>query len=506
MASKSNKRTTRFAFVINGKIDRVELTRMIIKFNDEQEKLEQHKKAANPSTRFCPLAIGRLHYLEVEANDNTQFLAYTKSRQQFEFTKWYDFLHNVFAITETMKDQDKFEQIKDFSLRLKRVKCIDFEGGVGCKRGGGDESDDAFTPLKKIVLGESLPAVRVGDTMMKQTTLMAVPDSNGAKQCDPSDGVDAQLTEAETVARFFQAPDERYIKSSLLAYLSGAGRIPAFKTPPAIAAATPGDNKHLNYKEARKSLNTTPSAMKLIHIMFPPFFKKSTGREFLLGKLSAEHVDCLLGLERLLSPGSWQGIYTLYMTVDSQELNYDVPSPGLDGGVVKKACFTELWRRALKLEDALAKFAVYFSDIIGKTPLAALNVVSRQTIGNVVAFLSAGPGLYVEEGCFWKKRLPDFLQKLTGCAADPAVLEILEWLGANRGGAFTALYPKAHELDALIPVMAYVFNIRDSLGNLKDLKTAMRVVEGVKEEVKSRVQLYAACTLPLMLYGAKTTW
>jgi hypothetical protein len=85
-------------------------------------------------------------------------------------------------------------------------------------------------------------------------------------------------------------------------------------------------------------------------------------------------------------------------------------------------------------------------------------------------------------------------------------LEILEWLGANRGGAFTALYPKAHELDALIPVMAYVFNIRDSLGNLKDLKTAMRVVEGVKEEVKSRVQLYAACTLPLMLYGAKTTW
>ena len=43
-----------------------------------------------------------------------------------------DFLHKVFKISETMKDNDKFGQIKDFSARLKRAKCINLGGGVGC--------------------------------------------------------------------------------------------------------------------------------------------------------------------------------------------------------------------------------------------------------------------------------------------------------------------------------------------------------------------------------------
>jgi len=505
MASTSTKpRTTRFSFEYCDRFDENEVKEVIESFNCDQEKSAKQKKAANPSSRFSPLTIGRLYYNSV-AESKTKLLAYTKTGQQFEFTKWNDFVHKVFDISETMKDSDKFAQIKDFSACLKRAKFINFDGGAGCKRGVDDGSDDMQTPTKKIVLGDSYPAVRVGDGMMKQTKLVAVFDHAGTKECDSSDGSGAQAKEADNTARFFQMLDEKEIKKMLHDFLIGTGKTPVFKPLPALVEPAPGGSMYQKYKDERRAFNTMPSAMKLIQMMFPPFFKTSKGRDCFLGKLSSQHLESLMGLERLILPSSWQGIYTLYMTVDSQELTYDIPMPESESVVMKKACFTEVWRRALNLEGALAKLAVYFSDIIGKTQPAALNVVSRQTIGNVVAFLSAGPGLYVEEGCFWKKRQLDFLQKLSGFAADPVVLETLKWLDENRGDAFTALYPKAHELDVLIPVMAYIFNIRKSLGDLNNEETVVKVVEGLREEIKSKIQLYVACMLRTVLYGARCT-
>jgi hypothetical protein len=53
--------------------------------------------------------------------------------------------------------------------------------------------------------------------------------------------------------------------------------------------------------------------------------------------------------------------------------------------------------------------------------------------------------------------------------------------------------------------MAYIFNIRKSLGDLNNEETVVKVVEGLREEIKSKIQLYVACMLRTVLYGARCT-
>lgn len=507
MAIKAIKpRTTRMSFVCNGERGEGYFRGIIQKYNEDQKRLLAQKKAANPNSRVAPLFVGKLYYVVVKGK--TQCLAYTQGGDQFEFSKWYEFISASFQDVEAMEDHDKFEQIKSFGRNLQRYACIKFEESLPSKRGADElDSGHAQTPAKQMALGDSFQPVRVGDGVMKQSRIIAVTVDCGAKQNLKFDGVgeDVRESSGDAVDNLFRKPDDDYVRKALTAFLTG--KVPIYKPAKVIEGGAPGEKASDKCIRGKRSLNGSSAGWKCIQTMFSLVVKTSQGRDVLHGKLSPKHMEDLMCLDRLLNPVSWQGVLTGYMQPDSQELRYDIPLPGVDAEIARRACFTELWRRALNLEGALAKMTLFFATIIGRTPAAGLSVVSRQTVANVAALISAGAGLYPEDGCFWKKRVPDYIQKLSSIEGDrdKDVSALIDWLADNRGNAFIALHPKAHELDVLLPAMAYIYSIRESLGNLRDLDALKQILDDLRLEIQSRTELYASCCAWLVVYGAKLT-
>jgi hypothetical protein len=477
-------------------------------FNASERDSEVKKRETG--SRSAPFYISELRCLPADGG-TTLCLLHTNG-DQFQFTRWYEMLNRALGFVEKMDQESKLKQIADFTTRMRHLDAksvLRFDvPGTTMKRLIPQDSDSAqTTPTKKLALliperSQGLAASRAGSSpsapILQQTVLTAVTQKSpvGTKQPPLLPGNE----DGSSAESLFKPSDDAVGK--LINFLVGKY---VFFRPSRTFEAKGDKESEDDYRSRVKKQLTLPPVLAKIIANFLPLFLSSKGKiGVLYTMLPAGHVDSLASLQKLFCPVvSWKGVYALYLTADSQELSYGID--WVNGGEMsRKSCYLELWRRALRLEGALAAQCAFFMKIVECVSPPTLTTVSAQTLGNVRALLSSGAGLYSGGAGFWTPRSVDCLRKLKE-GGDPKVQEALNWLGENRANAFNALFPFVGELD-LLPTLAHIVTLSSDLGNLRDIDAVQRVLKSLSDDRESKMRLYRLCCDWLCLYGGKITW
>jgi hypothetical protein len=492
----------------------------IIKSIEDHNAREDESERQKQSTghRGSGMFIDKMTVLKSapEEEPTIKCLLYTDGKQ-FELTRWYKFLDRVLGFKETMTQSAKTEQTRAYASKLRPVEAeIRFRGALaGQKRGsdicsGGGAGDVSQPPLKQLAL--TVPAQIPGSSSptIQQTYLTGVSVPSSAKLSitvgsDTRGTVPSQPRGGEAAVRyedFFQPKSYAESIGCLCDFL--AGKKPAFKSPKAVLVRGDTETADEFRKRTRKEYNVVPPAMKMVSLFLPPVLTSNSQNSALYSMLPAGHVNLLMSLQKLFQPA--KGIYPpFFLTPDSQELTYGVDGVH-DEEMTRRSCFLELWRRALKLEGALAELVAYFMAIVKDVPQSNLTKVSPQTLGNVRSLLLAGAGLYGGGTMFWsaEDQIVTCLSKLKD-GGSPEVLETIDWLRRNRSSAFRALYPCVDELSSILPILARVFSLGGVLCSINSLSTAEQLQKTINDERAARMKLYQSCCLWMILYGSKLT-
>lgn len=490
----------------------------IIKSIEDHNAREDESERQKQSTgyRGSGMFIERMAVLKSGPEEESTVKCLLYTGKQFELTRWYRFLDHVLHFKETMTQSAKMEQTRAYASKLRPVETeIRFRGALaGQKRGsdicsGGGAGDVYQPPLKQLAL--AVPAQIPGSSSpsIQQTYLTGVSVPSSAKLSitvgsDTRGAVPSQPREGEAAVRledFFQPKSFAESIGWLCDFL--AGKKPAFKSPKAVLARGDTETAEEFRKRTRKEYNVVPPAMKMVS-HFLPLVLTSNFQSALLSMLPQGHVNLLMSLHKLFQPA--KGIYPpFFLTPDSQELTYGVDGVH-DEEMTRRSCFLELWRRALKLEGALAELVAYFMAIVKDVPQSNLTKVSPQTLGNVRSLLLAGAGLYGGGSMFWnaEDQFVTCLSKLKD-GGSPEVLETIDWLRRNRSSAFRAMYPCVDELSSILPILARVFSLGGVLCSINSLSIAEQLQKTINDERAARMKLYQSCCLWMILYGGKLT-
>lgn len=416
-----------------------------------------------------------------------------------------------------MDQSSKIKQIDDFATRMRHLDSrsiiifdVPDQRTPLKKRSLDNDAVDEQTPTKQLALStpeKSLPPVATrlfgasSAVMLQQTVL------TGASQpLSLQFGGEPLLSQHRAAgdeggsvnAGLFTPPADAVTK--LCNFL--VGKYGLYKTPKAIDGRREGESAEAYRERMRRQLNTVPTVGKIMGLLLPPILQQSPKEKGgLYTMFPAGHVDVLVALQKMCS----KGVYSPSMTPDSQELSYGVDWVSGREATRGQCFFLELWRRALKLEDALAKLLKFLLEIVECVAPSALNAVPPQTRGNVRALLASGAGLYGGGSAFWTPRPITCLVKLNE-GGDPKVQETIKWLGDNRADAFTALSPFIEELNVLLPTLAHVATLHEDLCRLDDLAAAQEVLRALGEDRELRMRVYTSCCGWLVLYGGKLTW
>lgn len=512
MATKP--RTRRMSFVLPRKFDdsTIEYLRNHLDdFNGKERENEIQRSEAG--TRFAPIYILEVRCLPGD-EDTTLCLLHTNG-SQFQFTRWYEFLIRSLGFVERMDQNSKLKQIEDFSTRMRHldersVLRFDVPGQrtPTKKRGSDDGEAVKQTPSKQLVLStpeKSYPPVATrlygsSSTVMLQQTVLT-----GASQPSSSQLGDEPLLSQHRAAGEAGGPVQLNVfvsSGDAVAKLCDflVGKYATYKSFKSVHGRREGESAEVYRERMRGQLNSTPTVAKIIGLFLPPILQPQRFKLNLYTMFSHGHADLLVALHRMFT----KGVYAPSMTPDSQELTYRVDCfSGRE--MTRGSCFLELWRRALKLEGALADLLKFLLKIVECVVPSALKTVAIQTHGNLRTLLASGAGLYGGGSAFWTPRSMACLEKLNE-GGDPKVQETVDWLSRNRVNAFSALSPFIEELHVLLPTLAQVATLRDDLCHLDDPNVAQEVFDAVNEDRKSRLDVYTSCCGWLVVYGGKLTW
>lgn len=474
---------------------------------------EKETQRSETGARFAPIYILEARCLPGD-EDTTLCMLHTNG-SQFQFTRWYDFLNRSFGFIERMDQNSKIKQIDEFATRMRHLDsrsiiAFDVPGQrtPTKKRCADDDEAVKQTPTKRLALStpeKSHPPVATrlygssSAVMLQQTVLTGAPLPSSSQQLGGGEPLLSQHRaagdEGESVHAGIFAPSGDAV-AKLCSFL--VGKYGMYKTPKTIDGRRSGESAEAYRERMRRQLNTVPVVGRIMVLFFPPVLQSVKDKGMLYSMFPAGHVDLLVTLQKLCT----KGVYSPSMTPDSQELTY-----GVDCGieVSRGSCFLELWRRALKLEGALAELLKFLLKIVECVTASALKTVASQTCGNLRMLLASGAGLYGGGSAFWTPRSIACLEKLAK-GGDPKVLETIEWLGQNRGNAFSALAPFIEELNVLLPTLAQVATLRDHLGHLDDPSAAQFVFREISQDRKDKMHIYTSCCAWLILYGGKLTW
>jgi hypothetical protein len=441
---------------------------------------------------------------------------------QFQFTRWYEFISSVFGLVETMGVDDKVAQIQTFRTQMRVLSgesVIDFDVpnsshtpvGKRVRESAGAGEQPASKLLSLSAAAESYRPVGTkvdgsGARMMQQTMLVGQPSA--ARQSLSFDGgaVLEPRPPAPPPVNWFATPPDSV--SRLCDYL--LGRLPLYKQP-SLVEVIETESKEDEFKRKKKLLNHVPNVMRAINRMLPSVITSSQASGRLPDTLQADRAFDLADLVQWFQQTSWSGVFTHFLPAYPVELTF-----GIGPETARRACFLELWRRALNLEGAMAKQAGYLRTLMecATSTVASssavqvppsLSAVPLKIVGNIRALLSAGAGTFGSGAGFWDAK-PDelvFLQCLPeGGAVE--VVDLIKWLKGNREAAFEALYPQVDEL-SLIPTLALIFSLRTSLATLDSEDSRRQVLDALKCDHASRTQLYTQCLGRLVHYGARLT-
>ena len=477
----------------------------IIEHNVNQGELSRIK------ARHAPMYIAELRFRR--ECDHIHGLAKTDG-DQFQFTRWYEFLNAVFGFIETMSVPDKVAQISEFRNHLRvlsgdAVLNFDVPGTSRLSLGkrGYDAREDGGAPApKQLCLSGAGGSYRPVETRvdgaqtksMQQTMLVG---GQSLKQTFSSDGASRQ--DSSIPASIFMPNPDAVVR--LCEFLSDK----VYKTLP-VVDVIPGESKANEHKRKKKAWSIAPLVMRAVARFLPPFTTTNQVWAEISMKLPAGQAMELAEVNQCFQPTSWHGCFTLSMNPYSIDFTY-----GVGPEVERKACFLELWRRALNLEGALAKLVAYldrvFECVVATSPSPPghmpprLSSVPPKVIGNVRSLLLAGAGLYGCGKAFWHEGLARkaYLEALPACG-DPQITERIKWLQGGRAAAFEVLYPHVDEL-SLLPTLALVFSLREPLSHLNEETCRKQVLEIMKGERDSRVRLYSDCLGWLERYGGELT-
>jgi hypothetical protein len=503
-------RTTRMSFEFPAKYSD-STTEFISSRIREHNKREVAMESQRQSTgsRHAPMYISKFVCCAspLGEKDSTQCLLHTNGKQ-FEFTRWYALLKSLFEFSETMDNEAKNNQIKAYTSRMRHVDAVrSFEVPSGaCKHGLEDGDDERGQPARKQLALAVLPmSSGSSSAAMQQTVLTGVPVPSSAKlSVSVGDGSALSQTKVDAgsprLDDFFQLKGDAFVV--LCEFL--VGKRSAYKSVKTVLPRRDGESMEDYRKRVRKECNLIPTAMKMISQLLPPVLTSQSHSGALYSMLPAQHVDLLMALQRLLQPA--KGIYIpFFLTPDSQELSYGVDGVS-DEEMTRRSSFLELWRRALKLEGALAELGAFFMAIVKDVLPPKLTKVSPQTMGNLRALLLAGAGLYGGGASFWsaEDQPVSCLCKLQGVGSSE-VLEAVDWLRKNRANAFKALYPCVDELGSLLPILARVFSLGGPLCSINTPSVAEDLQKTFNDERGARMKVYHACCQWMILYGGKLT-
>ena len=516
MATKSKARTRRMSLVLPRKFDdsTIEYLRTRISEYNEKER-EIATQRGETGARFAPIYIMEVRCLPGDG-DTTLCILHTNG-SQFQFTRWYDFLNRALGFVERMDQDSKIKQIDDYATRMRTVDSRSIlvfdvpDQRTPMKKRSLDDGDAVKqTPTKQLALStpeKSLPPVATrlfggSSTVMLQQTVLTGAQPPLSSQLGGEYG--PLLSQHRAAGREGESvPAELFTPSvdavpKLCSFL--VGKYGTYRTPKSIDVRQDRESAEAYRERMRKQLNSTPIVGRIMVLFFPPVVQSMKNKGVLYSMLPAGHVDLLETLHKMCT----KGVYSPYLTPDSQELSYGIDCLG-DKEATRGSCFLEIWRRALKLENALAELLKFLSGVIECVGQSALNTVSSQTRGNLRALLAAGAGLYGDGGAFWTTRPIACLVKLNE-GGDPKVQETIKWLSDHRADAFTALSPFIEELSVLLPTLAHLATLRDDFGHLDDLSVAQEVLKALGEDRKLRMKVYTNCCGWLVLYGGKLTW
>jgi hypothetical protein len=431
---------------------------------------------------------------------------------QFQFTRWYEFLNAVFGSIETMSVGDKVAQISEFRNHLRvlsgdAVLNFDVPGTTRFGKRAREAREDGGAPAtKQLCLSGAGGSYRPVETrvdgnqtkLLQQTVLVA---AQPPKQSLSSDGASRQ--DSSIPASIFMPNPDAVVR--LCEFLTDK----VYKGLP-VVDSIPGESKVNEHKRKKKALSFAPLVMRAVARFLPPFTTTNQVWAEVSVKLPAGQAMELAELNQCFQPTSWHGCFALSMNPYSIDFTY-----GVGPEVERKACFLELWRRALNLEGALAKLVVYldrlFECVVATSAFTPghmpprLSSVPPKVIGNVRTLLLAGAGLHGNGKSFWEESASrqEYLKTLPACG-DPQITERIKWLQGGRDAAFEVLYPHVDEL-SLLPTLALVFSLREPLSHLDEETCRKQVLEIMKGERESRVKLYSDCLGWLERYGGELT-
>ena len=476
----------------------------------------QQQEQAARKHRFAPIHISELRFI---CELGIARVLVKTDGDQFQFTRWYDFINSVFGVVETTSVEDKVAQIQTFKTHMRVLSgdsVLDFPALSNSRTPAGKRARDSGESGEDIAAKQllALSGAGAGEShrpvetkvdgshtkMMQQTVLVGQPPT--ARQAlSFGSGAPALAAPPRAPVDWIAPPSDSL--GRLCDFF--LGRLPVYKQP-MLFDEIEAESRDDEYKRKKKGLNYVPNVMKTANKLLPAVITHSQTN----GKLPDGLAFDLVELAQVFQQTSWQGVFTLFLPAYPVELTY-----GIGQDVARRSCFVELWRRALKLEGALAKQTLYLRTLMecatssglvsaGQTP-PSLSTVPPQAIGNIRALLSAGAGAFGSGATFWHAR-PDgvaYLQCLPeGGRAE--VLDAIHWLQANRAAAFEALYPQVDEL-SLMPTLALIFGLRAPLASLDAEGPRKQVLEAVRDDCASRVRLYAHCLGWLVHYGARLT-
>ena len=474
---------------------------------------------AKIKARHAPMYIAEMRYMRV--GDSIHGLVKTDG-DQFQCTRWYEFLNVAFGFIETMGVADKVAQISEFRSHMRVLAgeaVLNFDVprirtplSKRVRDERGEAGDPTGAPVSQQLClsgaGGSYRPVETrvdggGTKLFHQTVLVGAPQS---KQSFTSDGAAALVSRPVTAASvnlFAPNPDA---VAKLFEFLTGK-----IYKPSHAFAVIPGERKQEEFKRKRKTLNVAPPVMRAIARFLPPFVTTSQALTELLDKTPACQVVDMTELSQYFQHYSWAGCFTLFMAPFPIDFTY-----GVGPEAERRACFLELWRRALKLEGALAKMSSYLETLFecviatsthSRTQMPPrFSTVPTKVIGNVRTLLLAGAGLQGSGKSFWHvdESTLEYLKVLPECG-DPKITERINWLKSSREAAFEVFYPNVDEL-SLLPTLALVFSLREQLSRLDDESSRHRVLETMKLSSGSRAKIYHSyCLGWLIKYGGELT-
>ena len=252
----------------------------------------------------------------------------------------------------------------------------------------------------------------------------------------------------------------------------------------------------------RRTVNAPPKGFECIKKLIPSIIRYPGQYSDVLSEGGASPIkDTILKLSQWFNSKLWSGFSALCPFPDMQDFRY-----GYQRGM--SCSLLELSRRALNLEGALRRLSQYILEVTETaTSLSVIPVAAQHSARLLSEF---GVGLNGDGRGFYNPPTPKQAQVLkrleNGASSKSEELRgFLQFLRSKREEAFTQLYVVDSPLCWLLPTLAFLFDHRGLLADVRDPAKLEQLHAAVMEEWKERSHVYEQCTQPLAKYGGYLT-